>query len=64
MPEHKITGGLVPKVYWFIFPRLNLVYIKTSQISNLSGEGNPELPLLERAVHLHFSPCACQDCSA
>lgn len=73
--EHKVTEWLVSKDYWFLFPLLNLVYIKNSQIfnccgaSNLSGEGNPELSLLERALNLHFSSLClkrrfCEDCPA
>ena len=73
--EQKVAEWLGSKDYWFLFPLLNLVYLKTGQISNwrgassLSGGGNPELFLLERALNLHFSSLClkrrlCDDCLA
>lgn len=52
--EQKVTEWLLSKDCWSLFPLLNLVYTKTSLISSWSGEGNPELSLLERALNLHF----------
>lgn len=45
--NRRSQDGLSPRVAGFS-SLLHLVYIRTSLISNLSREGNPELSLLER----------------